>query len=402
MPTNDPPSASMPPPSAAAATPTQRTPQRTTGLLSTVAAAASSTVAAAASSVMERISPSKNQAAETATATPRASNASNNESDLLTAGVDFFQEEGLTAVGKLGVGEGLPVGGNNGGDDDVSSIAMSISRVPAEQRESSDVATTARKTSKAKGTGAAKKPKSEPIGKGKRVKAQKIKLLNIVDVDSPAYEVLASYDRNDTNFYGTVMSAKDARNFYSIKFDLFPMNHQTFKVTRKTLTVLKKGEDEPAFDREQARAADEAEECATTKKKDCKYAKESTDLFLNLSPEEQKTAKTFNFKYGSNEEDNVAWTILQDDEDITTDTMTDEVKTLSPFKIDIPWNKKASLTDYSNILFEHFLPSVKGKAKILDRYLRHDNSGWKTTVHSENIKFHRPNADDPDELVSIT
>lgn len=392
--TAPPPSASMPPP---AAKPTQHTPQQSpqqrTGLLSTVAAAASS--------VMERISPSsKNQSAETAAATPRASNASNNEGDLLTAGLNL--EEDIPVVAKIGVGEGIPIGGNNGGDDDVSSIAMSISRVPAEQRESSNVATTARKTSKVRGTGTAKKTKSAPIGKGKRVKAQKIKLLNIIDVDSPAYAVLESYERNDTNFYGTVMSSKDSRGFYKVKFNLFPMDHETFGVTRNSLTVLKKGEDEPPFDREQARAADEAEECATTKKRDYNYAKESNDLFLKLSPDEQKTAKTFNYKYGPNEEDVVAWTILQDDEDITTDTMTDEVKTLSPFKIDIPWNEDQSVVDYSNILFEHFLPSVKGKAEVLDRYLRHDNSGWKTTVNSEKIKFHRPNADDPDELVSIT
>ncbi len=339
----------------------------------------------------------------TSAGTPRASNKSNNEDNsLLTPrplpGIDYeVEEDGQQGV----VGNDVAKKGNEE-DDDVSSIAMSVGRVSTEQRESSVVATTARKTSKKKSTAQSKKKKTVTIGKNKRVKVVKSKLLTIIPVDSPAYEVLTSYPRSDTNFYGTVMSNASARKLYTIKFDAFPEGHQTFELVRKTLAVLDKGEDEPPFDREQARAADEAEECATTtKKKDSTFAKESVDAFLNLSVDEHKTAKTFNYKFGPNENDSIAWTILQDDEDITTDTMSDEVKKLPPFKKDIPWESNQSAMDYSKIFFEEFFPDMDGKAKRLDEYLRHPNSGWNTTVTNGNIKFHRPDKEDPDELVSV-
>lgn len=64
------------------------------------------------------------------------------------AGIDYEEgEDGQQGVvGNDGAKKG------NEEDDDVSSIAMSVGRVSSEQRESSVVATTARKTSKNKST----------------------------------------------------------------------------------------------------------------------------------------------------------------------------------------------------------------------------------------------------------
>lgn len=69
----------------------------------------------------------------------------------------------------------------------MSSIAMPMSRMPTAQCESSNVATTAIKTSKGTSTIAAKKTKAVAIGKGESVKVQERKLktsTTVVEVPS--------------------------------------------------------------------------------------------------------------------------------------------------------------------------------------------------------------------------
>ena len=80
--------------------------------------------------------------------------------------------------------------------------------------------------------------------------------------------------------------------------------------------------------------------------------------------------------------------------------MDEDLKKKSPFKFDIPLNPDQSKNDYNKISFKHFFPSLKGKAKLLDDYHDDLRSGAHNYVKSDKIKFHREDADDPDELVS--
>jgi hypothetical protein len=133
--------------------------------------------------------------------------------------------------------------------------------------------------------------------------------------------------------------------------------------------VLADGEEMPADDRKEAVAADIGDECATMgatpKKKEPNYVKECTDEFVNLDKDQQKDAKSFKYKFGPGDGDAILWTILAEDEQITVDAMKDDVKKLSPFKKDIPWNPDQSQVEYYKILFEHFLPCLEGKAALL-------------------------------------
>ena len=70
------------------------------------------------------------------------------------------------------------------------------------------------------------------------------------------------------------------------------------------------------------------------------------------------------------------------------------------YKIDIPWDKDMSKVDYNAIFFDHFFPSLEGKAAVLDEYLSSPKCRYHATVAKDNIKFNRPDDEDPDKLVS--
>lgn len=190
-----------------------------------------------------------------------------------------------------------------------------------------------------------------------------------------------------------------------------------------------------------------------TGKKAPNYGEESNKEFLALTREEQARAKTFLYKFGADEaKDSIKWTILDDLEQITVDPMEEAQKeaaekatsegspasggapdnlpgsstapavsgvaktpptcrgasftqmthkALSPLKKDIPWNPDTKKVDYNATFFEHFFPSVEGKAKVLDEYLWNEKCPMYATVKKDNIRFHRPDAEDPDYLVSL-
>ena len=78
--------------------------------------------------------------------------------------------------------------------------------------------------------------------------------------------------------------------------------------------------------------------------------------------------------------------------------------TVSPFKNEdgMKWDPNPKNVDYNAILFNNFFPCVKGKAQVLDEFLRRPGRGsYRLKVERDKIRFHRPDADDPDELVSM-
>ena len=60
-----------------------------------------------------------------------------------------------------------------------------------------------------------------------------------------------------------------------------------------------------------------------------------------------------------------------------------------------------SILDYNKIFLDHFFPSLKGKAKLMDEYLHHDRCSMLRVIKKDGVKFHFPNNPDPDFLVKV-
>ena len=58
---------------------------------------------------------------------------------------------------------------------------------------------------------------------------------------------------------------------------------------------------------------------------------------------------------------------------------------VDPTKIDIPWYPNPKKNDYTTIFFEHFFPSLKGKATIADRIMHNPRSGYCHTTKAKKI-----------------
>lgn len=132
--------------------------------------------------------------------------------------------------------------------------------------------------------------------------------------------------------------------------------------------------------------------------------KKATDTFLKLDPELKKVATTFVHPYGVNVDEGIVWTILGDSEAITEDPMdehgSDDSDDDDVFKEEIDWHPDPSKVDYNYTFFEHFFPSVEGKAKVLDEYLNDERCPYYATVKNDGIRFHQEDERDPDFLVS--
>lgn len=273
---------------------------------------------------------------------------------------------------------------------------MSISVPDDRARGIVDVETTARKKD---GT---KKKKAIPIRKGLRCFVERKKLKYSVKADDPAYENIRSQDRDKFRYYGTVCHKGVGKSVYTIKFDLLPVGHQEWNISRNDITVVGKDEEEVPYDPKYEKEAEAIEECSTSKgkAKTPNYEEESITAFLNLPTTSQANAKSFDYKFGEGDKDVIKWIILADNEQITEDPM--KHNDTSPIKADIDWNPDPSKVDYNQLLFDLFFPSLVGKAKTLDEYLESDNCSMRVSVIHDNIKFNRPDADDPDMLVSLS
>ena len=116
----------------------------------------------------------------------------------------------------------------------------------------------------------------------------------------------------------------------------------------------------------------------------------------------------------------IKWQILGEDEQIVTCPMEQKMKASSapmavsapgarvagnpdqldvnPFKKDIEWDPVPNKTDYNKIFFEHFFPSLEGKAEVADRIISDPRCGMYTTGQKMQ-PFHQPGRDDPGEKV---
>jgi len=306
-----------------------------------------------------------------------------------------------------------------------SSPAMKIGVPSTSQRSPQGVVTTARKTTKATGkqnktrTGT-NEPRRPNIGLAVRVRV-KVKFIRLrIKPGHPGYGVIA--DKSDDMFIHANVMQATGRKLYILKMDGLPKGHEMVEMHRDHILVLYKGEEEKAFSHDQENVEalierlskindsdlEDAEEgnpdnveAPSEKQKKGTPAQESVDAFVNMDKADQLAAKTFFYKYGPKDEEGVVWTILGEDEEIVGDAMPPVPENHNPLKIDIPWHPDRNKVDYNAIYFKYFFPDLTGLAEKMDNFLQDPRCTIHSTVKHDKIKFHQPDADDPDYLVSI-
>lgn len=278
--------------------------------------------------------------------------------------------------------------------------------------------------------------------------AEKAKLQSVLAVGSEAYKELQKdcYANSRFRCFGTVApKSKGEARLHRFTFDLLPSDDNTHCLARKNVTILKKNQEEEPWSSSSRETAEMIEECGELKPLKAKkgkrnFFKESEDEFLAMDTEEKKSATSYIMRYGQGEEDFLAWTILKEDEQVSECEM-DKFRANSPvptsesdeegngeggsggkegrgsqipvnptvndvLREEMKWDPDPTKVDYNATLFERFFPPVKGKSKILDEYLKRESTNprqpnkWKSRVERDNIRFHQPDADDPDVRVS--
>ena len=121
------------------------------------------------------------------------------------------------------------------------------------------------------------------IKQGSRVKVTWKKLFPILQ-EAKQKDILRDYNDN-YNFYGTVVSGNASKG-YNISFDQFPLDSKVAFLKRNRIKVLKEGDEEAAYDREQDNP-EALHQIEKTKKKT--PFKESEDQFRALPDEDLAT-----------------------------------------------------------------------------------------------------------------
>ena len=105
----------------------------------------------------------------------------------------------------------------------------------------------------------------------------------------------------------------------------------------------------------------------------------------------------------------IHWRILLEEEQITECPMEREHASMTEDQTiweRIPWDPHPSKVDYNRVLLDYFIPSLTGKAKVLDDFLHrqpknlHMGNQWKGRVERDNICLHHEDSDDLHDLVS--
>lgn len=307
--------------------------------------------------------------------------------------------------------------------------------------------------------------KKNAIGKHKRVFIERRVVRLCLDVNSPAYKVVQEYQSDKFRFYGSVMGKAPDSRLHRIKLDLLPSDNNEILVGRNSITVLALGDEEPAYDPRRQEEEEKIEECSEILKPKSRetasdFFNQSYKSFAAMPPEVQAASSSFQLKYGKGDDDRIDWKILSRTEQITVCPMEESNATTkspnglstvandeetspdspsfqtspnspsspeanslqattspmatspvvamqNPFHDELPWSKDPNEVDYNILLLTKFFPSVEGKAKVLDEFLRRVSTNpmqpnhFKSRVERDNIKFERPDHDDPDVLLKI-
>ena len=283
--------------------------------------------------------------------------------------------------------EGVEEAASNAAEEAVQESAESVtdSTSPsstansASRKRSAGPVTTARASNKKKKQQQKKKARK---GVGSRVKINRNKLFHLLQGEhiDAQQAVLEKLD-GDHLLYGTIISGT-SNKLYNVRFDAFPAGQQEVKVRSTNLEVVEPGTEEPTHDHVDLTADADADAM--------------TDDFLSLPESVLAIATTYRHQYGKGDDEKIDWQILRDDEHVT-----DLPFNPSPdvqYKKNIDWSEDM---DFNQVFFDDFFPSIVGHAAIIDDYLSDPRCKCRSTVAAQSIKFHDPDADDPDWRVRV-
>ena len=324
--------------------------------------------------------------------------------------------------------------------------AMKVSVVSNKKKGRSPIESTAHKRTTVEAAAARGSKKARNMAKGPRIcpNARVVvlqrKLIGALLPDNPAFKAVNDKPPNFP-FCGQVLKAAAVGNQvkgkkqHPIRFDLLPHDCNVIVCRRDVIRTLAKDEDEPEFDEKQARIDallevsehpnipsneygseddvashysgeqwdEEGMDSGKGKKKKKKRSVIEMEMFLNeQSDEEIKAATSYKHYYGEKNSEYIQWTILKDGEEIVEDVMQPPPADATPYGYNIGWSRFPKDLNYSQIFFDHFFPSLEGKAAVLDEYLASPMCSCHAMVVSDKIKFDRPSRSDPDYLVSLS
>ena len=239
-----------------------------------------------------------------------------------------------------------------------------------------------------------------------------------IDFDSEAFKSIEGLS-DDLLLYGSVTGSK-LRGSFTVEFDRLPLN-EAVVVPRAHITTVDKNAEEPEYGHANAVEAittingsneNEWEDASEDELVNNGHARktarkknpwmESQEKFISLPDDVRASSKSFEHFYGTKPEEKIVWKILSDNEQIMQDAMDLQIDEIyNPVKVDIPWSPVLRDVNYNSIFFEHFFPSLEGKAKLMDEYLWDRRCSMYATVIKDKIKFHDPEQDNPDSLVRL-
>ncbi len=178
------------------------------------------------------------------------------------------------------------------------------------------------------------------------------------------------------------------------------------RVRHKVLTAVDPAMEEPQFDRLVQDAADPGSEGKEENTQQKKRGVQSVKQFCALDKDVLKEATEFNYFYGPKDDDCVQWKIMGDQEFIHEEEQLLQVPTTTSYKDtfeeEINFNPaQAQDFDFNKAFFDHFFPSIKGHAKIMDKILSSPDCSYFATANNDNIKFFDPKSEDPDYLIRV-
>jgi hypothetical protein len=113
-------------------------------------------------------------------------------------------------------------------------------------------------------------------------------------------------------------------------------------------------------------------------------------FFLELPPHGMATSTSYIEQWGKTQLDQVEWNILKDEDEISWDMPKPDPEGSVPkllFDVD---------TKLDKLFFEKMMPCVAGHALITDKYFQDPRADMHLPVKNDGIKFHDPEAEDPD------
>ena len=207
---------------------------------------------------------------------------------------------------------------------------------------------------------------------------------------TPKQQEYISRDYHDKHaFFGYNRgAAQGSGNKYHLEMDTLPKGMNFVKVQRKKFIVAKPEEEEETAEHfDYLYDAEEDAEEAKKAEKNPRLA--SIRAFCRMEDDDVRKAKEFTMKIDPKKNIEVVWRIVPDGEDVEVGDFNCPMS--APDLQGVDWD-----SPIFDILLESFFPFSAGVAKVMDKYLSDEQASYNTTFESQGIRFHDPDADDPD------